>query len=186
MRCRILLLSALITSVCASGALACGYHHGLANSTLEAVHPKSLSVAVAIRRAVNRGALENSSKTTALPTFAGGEYRQAVRQLRGLEEKLARIAPRFQAEESWRFAFVFVRSRLWAQYTIRPDGASAIVHAPAAGDGETTVLSDESVLNAILEARLAFDDAVDQGLLQFANDRDGKVLHILRAALTAA
>lgn len=179
----ILMLCASITVACAGSALACGYHPGLTNSAFDVVHPRSLSVAMAIRRAQDNGILRADPAILVSQGFPGDGYRSAVRQLKELEERLARIAPAFNKGGTWHFAFVCVRSRLWARYTVRPDDASAVIHTPPANDSETVVLSDERVLNAIATGRLAFDSAVEQGLLQFANDKDEKVFRILRAAL---
>lgn len=170
----------------AGGALACGYHAGLTSDTFDAVHPRSLGVAVAIHKAQGEGVLPADPPAPRLQSFAGNGYRQAVSELRELQARLAEVAPRLDKDETWRFAFVFVRSRLWAQYTVRPDGASVEVHTAPADKGETVVLSDESVLNAIVAGRLAFDAAVDQGLLQFADDRSERARVLLAAAFGTA
>jgi hypothetical protein len=112
----------------------------------------------------------------------GGGYRDAVRQLQDLNAKLSRVASRMDNGKSWKFAFVYVRSRLWAQYRVRSDGATALVHTPAAANSEVVVLSDETVLKALLSGHLAFQTAFENGLIQFSNDRDDKTFKILRAA----
>lgn len=181
-------LFALLVTAGAGGALACGYHPGLSSDTFDAAHPRSLAVAVALHRAQTDGLLPGEPATPALQGFPGADYRHAVRELQQVQERLARVAPRFDKETagrdgSWRFAFVFVRSRLWAQYTIRPDGASIEIHTPPARPGEAVALSDEAVLGAILSGKLALKTALDAGLLQFADDRDAATQHILSAAL---
>jgi hypothetical protein len=79
---RYLALLLAIALVYTPSAMACGYHPGLANPAFDAVHPKSLSVAMAIRQATIGGVLETQTTTAALPTFAGVGYRRAVHQLR--------------------------------------------------------------------------------------------------------
>ena len=175
--------SALALLLWGSSAFACGYHPGLANAKLDAAHPKSLSVAVAIRRATGDGLLDTQPKTSPLPTFASVGYQQAVHQLRVLEGKLSRLPSDVSGDEVQRFALVFVRSRLWARYAVGPDGATAIIHTSAAEDNETVVLTDESVLTAIADGHLAFDTALDRGLLQFANDPGERTRLTLRAAI---
>jgi hypothetical protein len=76
-----------------------------------------------------------------------------------------------------------VRSRLWTRYTVRSDGASAVIHTAEANDSEPIALSDEAVLAAIAYGRLTFDVAVERGLLRFANDQGDQTRLILRAAL---
>lgn len=178
----VMALCASLLATGAGGALACGYHPGLTSDTFDAVHPRSLAVAVAIHKAQGSGVLPADPPAPTLATFAGNGYRHAVGELRGLQERLAQVAPRLDADGTWRFAFVFVRSRLWAQYTVRPDGASVEVHTPPAAAGETVVLSDESVLNAIVDGQLSFNAAVDQGLVQFADDRSERAQLLLAAA----
>lgn len=180
-------LGAALVAAGAGGAAACGYHPGLSTATFDAVHPRSLGVAVAIHRAQDRGILPAEPAAPAFQGFPGQGYRHAVRELQDLQARLAHGAPRSGPDgaaqgEPWRFAFVFVRSRLWAQYTVRPDGTSVEIHTPPADKGETVVLSDESVLNAIFEGRLTFGAAVDQGLVQFADDKSERArLHFAAA-----
>jgi hypothetical protein len=61
-----------------------------------------------------------------------------------------------------------------------------MVHTPAAASNEIVVLSDESVLNALLSGHLAFRTAVESGLIQFSNDRDARAYQILRAAFAGS
>lgn len=178
----VVMVCAALVATGAGGALACGYHPGLSATTFDAVHPRSLGVAVAIHRAQDRGILPAEPAAPAFQSFTGEGYRHAVRQLRDLQEHLSQVAPGLHADGAFRFAFVFVRSRLWAQYTVRPDGASVEIHTQPADKDEAVVLSDESVLNAIVGGRLTFSSAVDQGLVQFAEDRDERTRVFLAAA----
>jgi hypothetical protein len=182
MRYRALLSGTLAVAASAHGALACGYHSGLANAAFDVAHPRSLAVAVAIRQAADRGVLDKREEPAKLALFGAG-YRRAVRQLHELEDRLARVASRLDSLESRQFALVLVRSRLWTRYVIHAGDVKAVVHTAAADDSETVVLSDESVLSAVVDKQVAFDAAVEQGLVEIVNDRDGKVLGILRAAL---
>lgn len=178
MRYPALSLSVLTIALCIRGAMACGYHPGLSNAPFDVAHPQSLSVALAVRQATDSGVLEPWSTSS----LFGAEYRSAVKQLRSLQKKLARVPSSAKGGESRHFAFVFVRSRLWAQYMVGPNGTKAVIHTAAARDGEVVLLSDEAVLEAVINDRLAFDDAVKQGLLKFANDQDGKTFEMVRAA----
>ncbi len=166
------------------GAMACGYHPGLSSATFETVHPKSLAVAVAIRQAKDGGLLPAIPGSASLPTFAGVGYRNAVAELRQLRDRLAHAASTAETGRDVRFALVFVQTRLWTQFAIAPGATEATIHAPPAGDGETVVLTDEAVLEAILEERMSLEVAVERGLVQFSNDRDGAAAAVLRAALS--
>lgn len=179
------LCAALVAAV-AGSAFACGYHPGLTSDTFDAVHPRSLGVSLAIHQARDQGVLPAEPAPSAFQGFPGQAYRHAVRELQDIQERLARVAPRFDKDGVWRFAFVFVRSRLWAQYIVRPDGASLEVHTAPASPGETVVLSDESVLSAIEDGHLTFRSAVDRGLVQFADDRSERARSILAAAFDVA
>lgn len=173
-------LAAAVLAGCLQGALACGFHPGLASNTFDVVHPRSLGVAVAVARATRSGQLRVPEKP-ALPTFVGSDYRQAVDELRALQDRLDRAATAGGGTVD--FALVFVGPRLWTTYHVRPDGAGAEIHVAASGIDQLVVLTDETVLAALLAGGLDYDAAVDQGLLVVTNDPDGRASGALRQAL---
>jgi hypothetical protein len=133
----------MLAAVCVSSAMACGYHSGLENAAFDVVHPKSIGVAVATRQATDRRLLASQPVRATTVSLWGGNYRDAVRQLQMLDDKVAHVAPRMGTGNAWTFSFVYVRTCLWAQYTVRSDGATVMVHAPAAASNDIVVLSDE-------------------------------------------
>jgi len=182
----VVMLCAALAAAGAGRAVACGYHPGLSADTFDAVHPNSLAVAVALHRAQGAGVLPAEPAAPGLRGFPGEDYRRAVRNLQALQARLDQLAAAPGADGAVRFSLVFVRTRLWSQYTVRPDGASVDIHSPAAAKGETVVLSDESVLSAIEDGRLAFSAALNQGLVQIADDPGERARIVLAAAFETA
>jgi hypothetical protein len=58
------------------------------------------------------------------------------------------------------------------------------VHVAAAKGDQPVVLSHEAVFSALLEGNLSFDQAVEQGLIVFANDPGGRGQQLFRHALS--
>lgn len=184
MRFAALPLGALLLAGCLHGAVACGYHPGLSSDTFDVVHPQSLTVAVAVNRALRAGLIEPPPAKPALPTLVSLEYRQAVDELRGLQERLDQVARGPDADEPLDMSLVFVASRLWTEYTLTNEGAEARVHVPAAALDKLVVLTDEAVLAALLSGRLSVDDALGQRLLVIVNDPGDRAASALHAAFS--
>ncbi len=163
--------------------LACGYHVGLADARFDVVHPKSLSVAVALRKASLSGHLDVTLPTESrLPTFVSKGYATAVRQLTELRSRLAHGTARLDQDDARRFALVFVRSRLWSEYVGLGQDIALTVHTPPTNKPTPLILSDETVLRALFEGDLSLDEAMKEGLLVVANDPDGRLERVFRTA----
>jgi hypothetical protein len=182
MRYSVVLLAAAMTASQICGAVACGYHPGLANAPFDVVHPQSLNVALAVRRAQEQKLLQDQPATTKMAALLGVGYRRATRDLEALGQRLGHVAPRFADGGSRGFALVLVSSRLWSDYDVKDGDATVVVHTPAANENKTVVLSDENVLHALVNEQLAFDAALELGLVQVVNDREGQALTLLKAA----
>ncbi|PJR14335.1 hypothetical protein CEJ86_14780 [Sinorhizobium meliloti] len=76
---------------------------------------------------------------------------------------------------------MFVRSRLWSDFTAQPGRTKVNIHVDGPVQGEPIVLTDESVLRALFSRQLTFDVAVNQGLLQIL--QDGRTHALLQAAI---
>jgi hypothetical protein len=181
MQLTIVLLSIMLT-VNAHAALACGYHSSLDSSTFNVAHPGSVAVASAIYHAGERGILDDRITTARSATLFGQGYREAVEQLRRLERGVANRTADLGDTGSRRFAVLFVRSRLWTDFTAQPGRTKVNIHVDGPVQGEPIVLTDESVLRALFSRQLTFDVAVNQGLLQVLQDHDGKIHTLLQAA----
>jgi hypothetical protein len=183
MRFTVSLLAALMAALNFHGAaLACGYHPGLAGATFDVVHPKSLGVVVAINGAKQQGLLDDPTATTKAGDLFGSGYRQAVQDLTALETKLRNAAEFFDSDRTGTFALVLVSSRLWSHYRVGGGNAMAEIHASPAGENDTIILSDEAVLDALVNGRMSFDLAVANGLIQIVNDPEGRTAALLEAA----
>ncbi|PND24894.1 hypothetical protein [Sinorhizobium sp. M4_45] len=173
----------IMLTVNAHAALACGYHSSLDSSTFNVAHPGSVAVASAIYHAGERGILDDRITTARSATLFGQGYREAVEQLRRLERGVANRTADLGDTGSRRFAVLFVRSRLWSDFTAQPGRTKVNIHVDGPVQGEPIVLTDESVLRALFSEQLTFDVAVNQGLLQILQDRDGRTHALLQAAI---
>jgi hypothetical protein len=184
MRFTVSLLAALMAVSNFHGpALACGYHSGVAGTRFDVVHPKSLGVVMAINGAKEQGLLDDRTAATKAADLFGSGYRQAVQDLTALETKLRNVAGFFDSDRAGKFALVLVSSRLWSHYRVGGGNATVEIHASPAAENDTIILSDEAVLDALVNERLSFDLAVANGLIQIVNDSEGRTAALLEAAL---
>lgn len=181
---RVISTAAVVLLLELQTVLACGYHAGLADARFDVVHPKSLSVAVALRKASLSNHLDVALPTESkLPTFVSKGYAIAVRQLTELRSRLAHGTARLDEDDARRFALVFVRSRLWSEYAGQGQDIALTVHTPPTTDPTPLILSDEMVLKALLEGDLSLDEAMTEGLLVITNDPNGRLERMVRAAI---
>jgi len=162
----------------APAAIGCGFHPAL-EVQLESMYPGSFPVAVALRRAADRGvidatALEALSKGTAL-------YVDTVRRLKEFRKALA--ASSAAAELPASFSLGYVESQLWTRYS-QSDGTVRVdIHTDGPAKGEAVVLTGEPVLTEVLAGRLSVDRALADGvILIYGNDSEKTAIrHALNA-----
>lgn len=163
----------------APAAIGCGFHPAL-EVQLESMYPGSFPVAVALRRAADRGvidatALESLSKGTAL-------YVDTVRRLKEFRKALA--ASSAAAELPTSFSLGYVESQLWTRYS-QSDGTVRVdIHTDGPGKGEAVVLTGEPVLTEVLAGRLSVDRALADGVILIYGNESEKTA--IRHALTAS
>lgn len=158
-------------------AAACGSDFVLGDE-VGAAHPASISVAFAMLDARSAGTLAPAAG--AEPTDARVSADAAAHML---EQRLASVRARMPA-----VSLLLVESRLWTRYTPsgKRTGAAEDVHAGHdAGpvDGDVVVVTGEAVLRGLLAGRIAWQQAVDSGLVVLAGDpaRQTRVAALLAA-----
>lgn len=172
-------LAGLLGLGIAPAAIGCGFHPAL-EVQLESMYPGSFPVAVALRRAADRGvidatALEALSKGTAL-------YVDTVRRLKEFRKALA--ASSAAAELPASFSLGYVESQLWTRYS-QSDGTVRVdIHTDGPANGEAVVLTGEPVLTEVLAGRLSVDRALADGVILIYGNESEKtaIRHALEAS----
>jgi hypothetical protein len=160
-----LIVAIILASSCAAlfaapPAIGCGFHDPL-EVHLESMYPGSFPVAVALRRAADKGvidatALEAPSKGTAL-------YVDTLHRLQEFRKILA--ASSVAAELPASFSLGYVESGLWTRYS-QSDGKIRVdIHIDGPVEGEAVVLTGEPVLTEVLAGRLSVDHALADGMM---------------------
>jgi hypothetical protein len=172
---------ALVASLGAAPALACGYHQpvDLERGILNLVYPNALYVPTAVWQAQQSGLLGPADAMQASDPFA---FHGVARRLETLGETLAGKAP----EELSGFSLVLIDSMLWTRYTLAYGKALSVVHSDGAGLGDTVVVTHELVVRALVEGDLDGERALALGLIRlYGSDAKLQALAKLFAAVTA-
>jgi hypothetical protein len=173
----------LLCLAIAPAALACGYHGDL-GSYLSVVHPDSVVVAVAMRRAADRGDIGLEDLDAPVPKQA--LLFDAALKLHALKAALASSAA--DGDPPVAFSIVFVESGLWSRFRVSDGRAQLTVHADGARNGEPTVLTGKSVLAKLVAGGISLDRALADRLVLIDGAESGRaaVRRSLASALSRA
>jgi hypothetical protein len=139
-----------------TGSLACGYHGSLGEG-FSASHPRSIEVAVAVRRALDDGVLPNSNT----PPFLAFAHAKAT-----LERVRAVLAPGLHDTKAPKaIAVLLVEGSLWTRYYVDTDRLVCEPHVSGPLAGDAIIVTAEAVLQALLSGRLSIDQAIGQELI---------------------
>jgi hypothetical protein len=147
------------------------------------MYPGSLPVAVALRRAADRGVIDAAALEA--PSKGNALYADTVRRLQEFRKTLA--ASTAAAELPASFSLGYVESRLWTRYS-QSDGKIRVdIHTDGPVEGEVVVLTGEPVLTEVLTGRLSVDRALADGIILIdGNEGEQKVIrHALIATSMA-
>ena len=163
----------------ASTTLACGYH-GAMGERLSAMHPGSVQVAVALRRAADSGvvdakALDDIGRRPAL-------YLETVRRLHAFKRAINRALGANDPGMVPPFSVGLVESGLWTRFSPGEEGLRIEVHTEGPSVGETVLLTGEPVLAGLLDGSLPVSKAIAQNLIVLDGDRQSQAA--LRGALS--
>ena len=157
-------------------AAACSFD-GLYIGRLDVAYPGSMSVAMSIAAARAGGTLP------AAGSAGGEEGLEAARStLQAFRDHLAR----YSGAPARSFSVLFTGSRLWSVMTGYGLGFRLLFHARGPMIGQPVVLTEQVVLDAILDGRMSVAQAQAAGLLVVKNDRGDRVAGTLRAAFPSA
>lgn len=153
------LIAGVLGLACAHSALACGYH-GAIGDHLSVMHPDSLVVAVAMRRAAEAGTLDFSDLEAAVRR--PGMYLSVVRRLHHLRGPIASATANGDSELT--FSVGLVESGLWTRYQASDGKVAVDIHSDGPRDGEAVLLTAEPVLRSIQSGSLTVEQALVEKL----------------------
>ena len=156
-------------------AFGCAFHAS-PEMRLESMHPGSLSVAVALRKAADNGVIEVAALGP--PARHATLYIDAVGRLHAIRKAIA--ASPAAADLPTSFSLGYVESWLWTRYSRAGDRIRADIHTDGPADGEAVVLTGEPVVSELLAGRLSIERALAEGLL-FIDGSDAEQTAIRRA-----
>ena len=169
--------AAVLWLVMPATALACAYD-GVIGDGLSVMHPGSLTVAVALRRAADAGVID----VGATDTFAqrSAQLSDAMLRLHALNSALASAMP--QDGATLVFSVAFVESGLWTRFSAANGAIEMTVHTNGPRAGEATLLTGKSVLAKLSIGELSLEHALAAGLIAIQGDTLGQVRRVLVTA----
>lgn len=165
-----LALAGLLCLGAAPEAIGCGFHEPL-EVQLEGMYPGSFPVAVALRRAADKGVIDAAALEA--PSRRGeAAYGDTVWRLQAFNKALAASPAAAKLPPS--FSLGYVESQLWARIS-QVEGKTRIdIHTDGPLEGEAVVLTGDPVLTAVLAGRLSVDRALADGLILIEGDESAK------------
>jgi hypothetical protein len=174
-------LAGLLCLGAAPAAFACGFHPPM-EVQLESMHPGSLPVAMALRKAADSGLID----AAALEALSSGtaNYDDTVHRLQEFRKALA--ASPSAAELPASFSLGYVESQLWTRYSQSEGKIQVNIHTDGPAKGEVVVLTGEPVLTAVLAGKLSVDRALADGVILIYGNESEKtaIRHALKSTPT--
>ncbi|MCB1781979.1 MAG: hypothetical protein KDJ34_18205 [Candidatus Competibacteraceae bacterium] len=169
-------LAGLLTLGAAPAAFACGFH-SMPEVQLEGMYPGSLTVAVALRKAADRGVIDAAALQA--PSKRQALYIDSVGRLYAFREAIA--ASPAVAELPTSFSLGYVESRLWARYSWSEGELQVDIHTNGPAKGEAVVLTGEPVVTELLAGRLSIEQALAEGMIRIDGDETERtaIRHVL-------
>jgi hypothetical protein len=171
-------LALLFVALSAPKLAACGFD-GALGAGLSALHPKSISVAIAVRDAAGKGALDPAA---ILPIERGPKgYWRAAGHIRDFQRRLST-----EGAPSGERAFIsllFVESALWSRLAPTSEGYEVALHTAGPTPGDVVIVTNEAVLASIVDGSLSVRRALDLGVM--AIDGEPAAAEAVRRAILA-
>lgn len=169
MRRRTILIAALAALSSLGGphsrAIACGFD-GALGANFGASHPKSLTVAFAVRDAVVKGRVDSAAIAPLVP--GPGGYWRAASRVRSFQRLMSPSAAQGRAVG---VSILFVESQLWSRLTPKPDGYQADLHMQGPAPGDVVIVTNETVLASMLSGVLKAQEALELGIVVLEGEK---------------
>lgn len=162
----------------ATSALACGYHDpsSVALGMLNLAYPESLHVRTAVWTAQLDGTIARSEPLTVGGASPDDPFRRMLRLrealsrldvLRGMIEAAADGAP------SPAFSVVLIGPLLWSRFEAQHGALALSAHTAGPASDDVVVVTDDSVVAALVEGRISPPQARRHGLVRMYGNADG-------------
>jgi len=182
-RVRVAGITSIFGAVFMSAAFACGYENpsNVALGLLNWTYPKALWVRSAVWQAENAGILPAREAKPAKDIF-GGAFRRAAASVSELGKRINAATP--ATEEAASFSVVLIPAAMWTRYAPTVNGYAVKVHADGPASGDVVIVTDEKVVQALVDGSLDAVAAESNGLLRFygPDNRQRAVRRVLVAA----
>ena len=126
-------------------------------------YPKSLHVVSAVWRAQLDGVISGSTLKKPPPSIIG-DYATAAHLMRRLGEEMS---PYRKDLANPSISLVLIGPVLWTRFAAGGDWREPQVHTGGPAAGDVVVVTDEPVIEALLNGRLAADAAENRGLIRY-------------------
>ena len=143
------------------------------------MYPGSLSVAVALRKAADSGAIDAAALDA--PRNVATLFLRTMPRLQDFRKFLA--ASPAAAELPANFTLGYVESGLWTRFSQSDGKVSVDIHTDGPAEGEAVVLTGQPVLKELLAGRLSVERALAEGLILIDGDESEQMA--IRRALDA-
>ncbi|MBY0224785.1 MAG: hypothetical protein K2Q28_03155 [Hyphomicrobium sp.] len=140
-----------------------------ARAMIDWAYPKSLHVISAVWRAQLDGLIAGSAHIKPAPSIMGN-YATAAHVLRRLGEK---ISSQRANPASPSVSLVLIGPVLWTRFSAGGDRSEPQIHTGGPAPGDVVVVTDEPVIEALLDGRLTADTAENKGLIRYYGSPTG-------------
>lgn len=151
----------------ASDASSCGFEDPnsvhVARALIDWAYPRSLHVTSAVWQAQLDGVLAVSSSSQSPRTIVGA-YGAAARALRRLGEELSRHQ---QSPRRPSISLVLIGPVLWARFAVDGTAQEPEIHSRGPSTGDVVVVTDQPVIEALVNGRLTTATAERRGLIRY-------------------
>jgi hypothetical protein len=128
------------------------------------IYPNALYVTSAVWKAQLDGVIAKSRPPDQRVRSLLGGYAEAARVLRRFGQNVSE----FQTISSQpSISLVLLGPVLWTRYAASENGYTTEIHAKGASAGDVVLVTDEPVVEALVEGRLTADAAEKRGLIRF-------------------
>ncbi|WP_296709110.1 hypothetical protein [Rhodoblastus sp.] len=149
-----------------TAAMSCGYDDPAGVSTIRGmlnfIYPKSLYVIPAVLQAQANNIIARDDRPAAVKVLLG--YQQAVAKLGLLRDRLAIVSDDRQKPA---FAIILIGPALWTRFEPDGDGLAMMPHAEGPARGDVVLVTEESVISALVDGRLTAASAAELGLIRY-------------------
>lgn len=128
------------------------------------IYPNALYVTSAVWKAQLDGVIAKSRPPDQRMRSLLGGYAQAARVLRRFGENISAVQTESPQPS---ISLVLLSPVLWTRYAATENGYTTEIHAKGASAGDVVLVTDEPVVEALVEGRLTADAAEKRGLIRF-------------------